>query len=110
MSNQYTLDGIVVRGPARAPCVQLPDGTFCVPTEILYEKRTGKEIIDNDQDYKAFQKGYFGERVDFRLKDKLRTVLNSELRDRRNNFVRHYNMGLRARRDLERRIGKHVKI
>lgn len=110
MSDQYTLDGIVVRGPARAPCVQLPDGTVCVPTGILYEKRTGKEIGNNDQDYRAFQKGYFGESVEFRLKDKLRATFNSDLRNVRNNFVKHYNMGLRARRDLERRIGRHVRI
>lgn len=111
MNDEQNLVGLVVRGPAHAPCVQLVDGTVCVPTMVLYKKRTGKEIKDeSDSDYKAFQKGYFGERVEFGLRDILRTIFDSRFSDTRNNFVRNYNMGLHARRDLERRVGRYVKI
>ena len=102
--------GLVINGPARAPIIILEDETACSPTALLYERITGRIAVTGDPDYITFQDGYFGKVVRYSISERLRMIFDSEFRERKNAFARNYNAGLKARRDLEQKIGHYVRL
>lgn len=109
--SDYILKGKVVLNRDGIPCVELEGGNLMPPTMVLYQKYSSKPINGaEDGDFRVFQSGYMRRERGYGLRDALRAIFDPVFAHGMNRFMKFYEAGLDARKDLEKRVGEVIEL